>query len=353
MPSIGDDSQVADDGISERFRAPITAYFESLEERSNVNLVPNISTLSPKLFWRSIQMLYKQAVVYQNELDLQTSYILYLRLCKTVLTSKLSNPNGDLKLLVKGALTELEKIKPLLVEAVIKEVKKRDEVKRKESLEQLEESKRQLAKIRLQQQKDGHLYYKIGEDKTSIPLFEFPELFSGPRRLRVPKSLIDQFALIAHSNTQNGIETCGVLAGKLILNELCITSLIVPKQVGSKDTCNMTHEEQLVQVQDENELLALGWIHTHPTQALFLSSVDVHTQYGFQALLDEAIAVVLAPRYEPNWGVFRLKRLDAIAKCQLTGFHKHPLRDEELYSRLEAGPLLEWTNEQIQLFDLR
>ena len=353
MPSIGDDSQGVDDGIAERYRPLITAYFESLEERSNVSLVTNISAVSPKLFWRSIQMLYKQAVVYQNEMDLQTSYILYLRLCKTVLTSKLSNPNGDLKLLAKFALAELEKIKPLLKEAVIKEVEKRDELKRRETLEQLEESKRQLAKIRYLQQGD-QTDYKIKDEHLSfLPSIEFPDLISGPRKMRIPKRLIDQFALVTHGNTQNGIETCGILAGKLIANELIISSMIIPKQVGSKDTCNMTHEEQLVQVQDENELLVLGWIHTHPTQALFLSSVDIHTQYGFQALLDEAIAVVLAPRYEPNWGVFRLKRLDAIAKCTLTGFHKHPLPDEELYSRLESGPLLEWTDEQIQLFDLR
>ena len=30
-----------------------------------------------------------------------------------------------------------------------------------------------------------------------------------------------------------------------------------------------------------NSLSVLGWIHTHPTQTAFLSSVDMHTQFGY------------------------------------------------------------------------
>ena len=35
-------------------------------------------------------------------------------------------------------------------------------------------------------------------------------------------------------------------------------------------------------MQDKRSLYPLGWIHTHPTQTCFLSSVDVHTQCGYQ-----------------------------------------------------------------------
>lgn len=42
--------------------------------------------------------------------------------------------------------------------------------------------------------------------------------------------------------------------------------------------------------------VASGWIHTHPRQECFLSSVDLHTHCGFQSLLPEAIAIVCAPR---------------------------------------------------------
>ena len=53
-------------------------------------------------------------------------------------------------------------------------------------------------------------------------------------------------------------------------------------------------------MQDKRSLYPLGWIHTHPTQTCFLSSVDVHTQCGYQVRVqplfhfpDQPEAVVL------------------------------------------------------------
>ena len=42
-------------------------------------------------------------------------------------------------------------------------------------------------------------------------------------------------------------------------------------------------EEETFEVQDSRSLYPLGWIHTHPSQSCFLSSVDVHTHCGYQA----------------------------------------------------------------------
>lgn len=42
------------------------------------------------------------------------------------------------------------------------------------------------------------------------------------------------------------------------------------------------NEEEIFEAQDSRSLYPLGWIHTHPTQTCFLSSVDVHTQCGYQ-----------------------------------------------------------------------
>lgn len=76
------------------------------------------------------------------------------------------------------------------------------------------------------------------------------------------------------------------------------------------------------------ELYPLGWIHTHPTQTCFLSSVDVHTQCGYQTMLDEAVAIVMAPTDSRNkCGIFRLTTpggLQLIQKCPQRGFHMHP-----------------------------
>ena len=69
-------------------------------------------------------------------------------------------------------------------------------------------------------------------------------------------------------------------------------------------------------------------IHTHPTQSIFLSSLDLHTHLGFQLLLREAIAVVCAPIAsddEPQCGVFRMTDppgMGAVAACREGGaFH--------------------------------
>jgi len=100
----------------------------------------------------------------------------------------------------------------------------------------------------------------------------------------------------------------------------------VPKQSGNADSCTTHNEEELFAVQDHHDLVTLGWIHTHPTQTAFLSSVDLHTQCGYQMMMPEAIAVVCAPKYNetgyftltPNYG------LETVASCREQGFHPHP-----------------------------
>lgn len=42
------------------------------------------------------------------------------------------------------------------------------------------------------------------------------------------------------------------------------------------------NEEEIFEAQDSRGLYPLGWIHTHPTQTCFLSSIDVHTHCGYQ-----------------------------------------------------------------------
>lgn len=88
----------------------------------------------------------------------------------------------------------------------------------------------------------------------------------------------------ATSNTRSGIESCGILAGSLREKQgvFVISTLIIPKQEGTTDTVQALNEEEIFDVQDKRALYPLGWIHTHPTQTCFLSSVDVHTQCGYQ-----------------------------------------------------------------------
>lgn len=141
----------------------------------------------------------------------------------------------------------------------------------------------------------------------------------------IPKDLVEKFLGIAMKNTNNNIETCGFLAGRLANNVFIISHLIIPKQTGTADTCNTDQEMELFDTIDSLNLITLGWIHTHPSQTAFLSSIDLHTQFGFQIMVPEAVAIVCAPSYNenkmfiltPNFG------LKVISDCNQSGFHMH------------------------------
>lgn len=151
-------------------------------------------------------------------------------------------------------------------------------------------------------------------------------LKGGLRNVIVPLRMMGEFLKLAESNTVQGIETCGVLAGKLCQDVFTITHLVVPQQCGTTDSCTTKNEEELFLYVDQYSLLTLGWIHTHPTQTSFLSSVDLHMHCSYQMLMPEAIAIVCAPKYEET-GVYMLTLdygLDFIRNCQQVGFHPHP-----------------------------
>ncbi|KAI8883229.1 Mov34-domain-containing protein, partial [Backusella circina FSU 941] len=155
------------------------------------------------------------------------------------------------------------------------------------------------------------------------------------RILKVPKKLHHKFLQVAHLNTLENIETCGILSGILENNELIVTTLIIPNQSGTPDTCATLDEESIFKYQEKLGLLTLGWIHTHPSQTCFLSSVDLHTHCSYQLMLPEAIAIVCAPKHEPNYGVFHLvhpEGIRTISTCRAgEGFHIHANVDQ-LYS---------------------
>lgn len=106
----------------------------------------------------------------------------------------------------------------------------------------------------------------------------------------------------------------------VVKREVVLAALIVCAVQGSSDMCYMTNEEELFDYCFGHDLLTLGWIHvravitvalvrhrqrcsvrtvvyradlslrpcqTHPRQTCFLSSVDIHTQCGFQSILPE------------------------------------------------------------------
>ncbi len=91
--------------------------------------------------------------------------------------------------------------------------------------------------------------------------------------------------------------------------------MIVPKQHGTPNTVQTLHEEELIMVQEKHNLITLGWIHTHPSQSCFLSSVDMHCQLSYQIMMPNAIAIVYAPRHTTKAFSLTKKGVDALAVC--------------------------------------
>ena len=146
------------------------------------------------------------------------------------------------------------------------------------------------------------------------------------RPLHLPASLMSTFLSYAATNTTANIETCAILAGRLQHNRLTVTHCLIPTQHATASTCSTVDEMELLAVQTKLDLLTLGWIHTHPSQSCFLSSIDLHTQYGYQCMMAEAVAVVMAPTdsQRPS-GVFSLSPsgMEVLSGCDRSGFHEH------------------------------
>jgi len=163
--------------------------------------------------------------------------------------------------------------------------------------------------------------------------------------------MLNKFMEMAHRNTAKNIETCGFLCGTLNAheNKFIITTLIIPKQTGSSDTCQALDEESIFAFQDSQNLLTLGWIHTHPAYEAFLSSVDLHTHCGYQSMLPESIAIVMAPRFKPNYQIFQLTDpygVKLIQDCPHgSNFHSHPKPPPPIYTPA-PHVVIDWTKEK-------
>lgn len=179
---------------------------------------------------------------------------------------------------------------------------------------------------------------------------------AGLRKVVVYGEMFAAFMKVASSNTNRQIETCAILAGTMMKDVFYITTMIVPKQEGTRDTCVTKNEEELFEYQMSKDLLTLGWIHTHPTQDCFMSSVDLHTHCTYQLLLPEAIAVVMSPMFTPNFGIFRVSDppgMGIIQNCNQRGFHQHAdSRGKTLYTLCDHVDLV-WGSNNFKVVDLR
>ena len=189
----------------------------------------------------------------------------------------------------------------------------------------------------------------------------FEEDESGLRTVIIPGDLVSSFLYHAKDNSDDGIETLGILGGRLgIDNKFRVTHLLLPRQTGHTDSCTMTGVEELLDIHDKENIILLGWIHTHPAYSVFLSSVDMHNQYERQRLLPEVNPLKFLPDHfiiylitkviatvcsikDGITGHLRLTEdgMKEIGNCSLTNFHPHssqpPLWTEAEHVDIDIG----------------
>jgi STAM-binding protein len=121
------------------------------------------------------------------------------------------------------------------------------------------------------------------------------------RPVFIPSALRESFLDVAAENTRKGLEMCGILCGTLVNNAVFISCLLIPEQKCTTDTCETENESAMLDYCINEDLLVVGWIHTHPTQTCFMSSRDLHTQAAYQVMMPESIAIVCAPKFDPSY----------------------------------------------------
>ena len=79
----------------------------------------------------------------------------------------------------------------------------------------------------------------------------------------LPRECLQRFLAIAKVNTEMNRETCGLLLGKDKGHKYSVTTLLIPKQHSTSDTCTMDEEELVLQFTEERSLITLGWVRSN------------------------------------------------------------------------------------------
>ena len=85
------------------------------------------------------------------------------------------------------------------------------------------------------------------------------------KSVSLPRECLPRFLAIAKVNTEMNKETCGLLLGKDKGHKYTVTTLLIPKQTSTSDTCTMLEEELVLQFTEERSLITLGWVSSFNT----------------------------------------------------------------------------------------
>lgn len=117
----------------------------------------------------------------------------------------------------------------------------------------------------------------VPQSRPPPPPVELPKRDKDPvsgelRMVKVPRDTLSRFISIASLNTIQNRETCGLLLGRMQGNGYVVTTLLIPKQRSTSDTCAMEEEELVLSFSEQRSLITLGWVSsdkfTHLIQVL-------------------------------------------------------------------------------------
>ncbi|KAL8519071.1 hypothetical protein ACS0TY_010133 [Phlomoides rotata] len=205
----------------------------------------------------------------------------------------------------------------------------------------------ELSRISVTNTSDEQSNYSSNEEAACIHL----------KDIHMSGRLMEDFVDAARENTDKDLETCGVLGAFLKDGAFYVTTLIIPKQEATSSSCQAVNEEEICAIQNEESLFPIGWIHTHPSQSCFMSSIDLHTQYTYQLMVPEAVGIVLAPTDQSRkYGIFRLSDpigMSILRDCKERGFHPHKEPDNGTPIYEDCPNIVFNPNLRLEIRDLR
>ncbi|CAD5124372.1 unnamed protein product [Dimorphilus gyrociliatus] len=344
------------------------------------------NTIPVRRYLRTLKEMSRMASEYDKEKDYYSAFVLYNKFL-TLFIEKLpkhsqfkslqQNDIENLKDLTKVCLTKAEVVKKTLIKIYEKEYAKKkveliaklkadEEAKRQEEKARQEqeekvlelqrkaeaasnESERKSEEERLRRFKEKAERERLEKERQKQEEMKRQEFLTDPtphfdralkpvhissnrgshlKQIFVPGDLVDKFVSLSKECTKKGIEFCSFIGGKLSNNAFHATHLIIPSQEGTPDSCAAINEDEIWEAMSSKDLLQIGWIHTHPTQTAFLSSVDLHTTFPNQQMLAEYIAIVWSGKTEnARYLALTSSGMNTVRQCTKAGFHEHPGSD--------------------------
>lgn len=326
---------------------------ERLRRMTNCTIQVN-PTIPINRYYRSLGECYRVAGFYLQSEEYERAFLLIMRFINTMIEELPKHIEYDgftspektkMETYLPGAFEIAKKLKSRLKVTFEREAEqRRREIEQRAALLVAEQERAQRESQNRQKLDAGgssilvnpeittdHISYgKLVNNVTRVPQAVKPASTSslrsaGEHKISIAANIVSKFIKAAEANSAKNIETCAILCGTPAKGgSYLITHAVIPKQKGAPDTCDTLCEEEVFAYQDAHKLITLGWIHTHPSQTAFMSSVDIHTQCGYQLMLPESIALVASIK-DKNLGVFRLTEfgLKEVSQCSERGFHSH------------------------------